>query len=174
MRGSLLSWITLMHMSYNAQMHGSWFSWQTLWLIYHVMNNCQVANFRNNVITPTLNTPTVITPTLITPEIITPTLNTSTVTDSLFLNWPSEHLFLSRAHWCLCASRSIFLTVCFETCWLVDSYLSLGMLFKICCKAPYQEDIRFSYNFLDYVYASFNKGKVSKGSNKKFPYFRAI
>jgi hypothetical protein len=62
------------------------------------MNDCQVANFRNNVITPTLNTPTVITPTLITPAIITPTLNTSTVTDSLFLNLPSEHLFLSRAH----------------------------------------------------------------------------
>ena len=71
-------------------------------------------------------------------------------------------------------SRSIFLTVCFETFWLVDSCLSLGMLFKICCKAPYQEDIRFSYNFLDCVYASFNKGKVSKVSNKKFPYFRAI
>jgi hypothetical protein len=34
------------------------------------------------------------------------------------------------------------------------------VLFKICCKAPYQEDIRFSYNFLDCVYASFNKGKV--------------
>ena len=33
------------------------------------------------------------------------------------------------------------------------------MIFKICCKAPYQEDIRFSYNFLDCVYASFNKGK---------------
>ena len=28
--------------------------------------------------------------------------------------------------------------------------------------------------FLDCVYASFNKGKVSKVSNKKFPYFRAI
>jgi hypothetical protein len=26
----------------------------------------------------------------------------------------------------------------------------------------------------DCVYASFNKGKVSKVSNKKFPYFRAI
>jgi hypothetical protein len=38
-------------------------------------------------------------------------------------------------------------------------------------EAPYQEDIRFSYNFLDCVYASFNKGKVSKVSNKKFPYF---
>ena len=42
------------------------------------------------------------------------------------------------------------------------------MLFKICCKAPYQEDIRCSYNFMEYVYASFNKGKVSKVSNKKF------
>jgi hypothetical protein len=48
------------------------------------------------------------------------------------LNLLSEHLFLSRAHWCLCASRSIFLTVCFETFWLVDSCLSLGMLLKIC------------------------------------------
>jgi hypothetical protein len=39
--------------------------------------------FRDNVITPTLNTPTVITPTLITPIIITPTLNTLTVIDNL-------------------------------------------------------------------------------------------
>ena len=39
--------------------------------------------FRDNVITPTLNTPTVITPTLITPIIITPTLNTLTVINSL-------------------------------------------------------------------------------------------
>jgi hypothetical protein len=44
----------------------------------------------------------------------------------------------------------------------------------ICCKAPYQEDIRFSYNFLDCVYASFNNEKVSKVWNKKFPYFRVI
>ena len=28
--------------------------------------------------------------------------------------------------------------------------------------------------FLECVYASFNTGKVSKVSNKKFPYFRAI
>jgi hypothetical protein len=35
------------------------------------------------------------------------------------------------------------------------------MLFKICCKAPYQEDIRFSYNFLDCVYVSFKKRKLS-------------
>jgi hypothetical protein len=35
------------------------------------------------------------------------------------------------------------------------------MLFKICCKAPYQEDIRFSYNFLDYVY------KCSDGQLRK-------
>ena len=39
--------------------------------------------FRDNVITPTLNTPTVITPTLIAPIIITPTLNTLTVINSL-------------------------------------------------------------------------------------------
>ena len=62
--------------------------------------------------------------------------------------------------------RTIFLTVCVENYWLVDSCLSLGMLFKICCKAPYQKDNQFSYNFLDCVYASFNKGKVSKISNK--------
>jgi hypothetical protein len=37
-----------------------------------------------------------------------------------------------------------------------------------------QEDIRYSYNFLDCVYASFNNGKVSNVSNKKFPYFKAI
>jgi hypothetical protein len=46
-------------------------------------NKNDYMTFRDNVITPTLNTPTVITPTLITPTIITPTLNTSTVTDSL-------------------------------------------------------------------------------------------
>ena len=39
--------------------------------------------YRDNVITPTLDTLTVITPILVTPTIITPTLNTSTVTDSL-------------------------------------------------------------------------------------------
>ncbi len=52
--------------------------------ITNYMNNKNdYMTFRDNVITPTLNTPTVITPTLITPTIITPTLNTSTVTDSL-------------------------------------------------------------------------------------------
>ena len=54
--------------------------------------------------------------------------------DVMVFDFFSEHLFLSRAHWCLCASRSIFLTVCFETFWLVDSCFSLGMLFKFFVK----------------------------------------
>jgi hypothetical protein len=68
---------------------------------------------------------------------------------SIYKGTPAESM--------ICQQCSI---VCFETFWLVDSCLSLRMLFKICCKAPYQEDIRFSYNFLDCVYATFNKGKV--------------
>jgi hypothetical protein len=48
---------------------------------------------------------------------------------------------------------------------LIAVLIFTGILFQICCKAPYQEDIRFSYNFLDCVYAPFNKAKVSKVSH---------
>jgi hypothetical protein len=31
--------------SYNEQIQGNLFSWKTLWLLYHVMKQCQVINF---------------------------------------------------------------------------------------------------------------------------------
>ena len=71
--------------------------------------------YRDNVITPTLNTPTVITPTLITPTIITPTLNTSTVTDSLYNsgafcnpNTVRDCPFNLKGAWFLSQSRKFF------------------------------------------------------------------
>jgi hypothetical protein len=73
------------------------------------------ATWRDNVITPTLNTPTVITQTLITPTIITPTLNTSTVTDSLCNsgafsnpNTVRDCPFNLKGAWFLSQSRKLF------------------------------------------------------------------